>query len=162
MIMFVRASFWWSFIVKNNLQGLRSNARAKVGHLHGKLCKWWWLLPLLLLCRPWLRQDCPSWYICSRLPTYSWGPALWNPPAAEEDQQAQGFPDLVDQIRVYYVYPPVIFYFFLYLWKNKTKLCCLTLCKLSLLSVTRLFSRDCCSRQAISGDFISVCETNEP
>lgn len=40
---------------------------------------------------------------------------------------------------------------FLYLWKNKTKLCWLTLCKLSLLSVRRLFSRDCCSRQAISG-----------
>lgn len=41
--------------------------------------------------------------------------------------------------------------FFLYLWKNKTKLCWLILCKLSLLSVRRLFSRDCCSRQAISG-----------
>lgn len=79
-------------------QSVWSDAWAKVGHIHGKLRKWWRLLPLLILSCPRLRQDCPSRHLRSRLPTHCWGPSLWTAPAAEEDQQAQGLPPLVDQV----------------------------------------------------------------
>ncbi|KAL2543593.1 NADH dehydrogenase [ubiquinone] iron-sulfur protein 7 [Forsythia ovata] len=52
-----------------------------------------------VFCCPRLRQDRPSRYICSWLPTYCGGSSLWTSPAAEEDQQAQGFPPLVDQMK---------------------------------------------------------------
>jgi hypothetical protein len=34
------------------------DARTPLGNLDGKLCQWWWLLPLLLFCGSWLRSHC--------------------------------------------------------------------------------------------------------
>lgn len=80
------------------LQGLRPDAGAPLGDLHGQLRQWRWVLPLLLFGGPRLRPDRPRWHLRARLPPHRRGPPLWNPPAPEEDQPAEGLPHVVDQV----------------------------------------------------------------
>lgn len=82
-----------------SLQGLWSNAWAKVGDFDGKLCQWRWLLPLLILCGSRMWPNCPCRHLRARMPAHSRGVALWNHAAAEEDQQEERFSSLVDQVK---------------------------------------------------------------
>lgn len=80
-------------------QGLWPDAGTKVGDIDGKLCKWWWVLPLLILCCAWLWPHCSCGHLCAGLPPNCWGTALWCTPAPEEDQPPQRFPPLVAKVK---------------------------------------------------------------
>ena len=81
------------------MQGLWPDARATLGYLHGKLCKWWRVLPLLLLCCPRLWPNCPCRHLRPWVPSHSRSSPLRTSAAPEEDQQEEGLPPLVDQVK---------------------------------------------------------------
>lgn len=97
-----------------------------MGYIYGKLCEWRWLLPLLVLSCARLRQDCTSGHLRSRLPTHCRGTSVWIAPTAEEDQQAQRFPSLVDQVEYYYIL--ALSTLAACSWKINETDCCFSLC----------------------------------
>lgn len=85
-----------------SLQGLRSDARTSMGYFNGQLCQRWWILPLLLLRCARMRQDCSRGHLRPWMPSNCWSSTVWRPAVAEEDQQAQGFPSLVEQVNQHF------------------------------------------------------------
>lgn len=63
---------------------LRSDARAEMGHLHGKLRQRRWILPLQLQCDERLRSHCSSGHLCSRMPANLGGVDVRRFPASEK------------------------------------------------------------------------------
>merc|ERR1712230_158500 len=60
---------------------------AAMGHLHGQLRQRRWLLPLLVLCRPWVRQNRSRRPLRPRLPAHGRGAAIRHAAAPEEDEE---------------------------------------------------------------------------
>ena len=83
-----------------HLPGIRSNARAQVGHLHGELCQRRRLLPLLLLGGAGLRPDSSCGHLRPRLSSHRRGSTLRHSPVAEKDSEKQANPDVVPEVNM--------------------------------------------------------------
>lgn len=78
--------------------GLRPDARAALGHLHGLVCQRRRVLPLQLQRGAGVRSDCARGCVRSRLPAYQRGAHVWYLPAAEEDEDDQDYEDVVQEV----------------------------------------------------------------
>ena len=66
-----------------------------MGHQHGILREWGWLLSLLVQCNARMRQNCAGGYLCPWMSTYVGGADVWYFPAAEEDEAHEDYENVV-------------------------------------------------------------------
>ena len=84
--------------------GLRSDARTPMGHIHGKLCEWRRILPLQLLGHKGVRQDRAGGHICAGMPSHCRGSDVRHLSIAEEDAAYQDHTDVVQKVKVLFVW----------------------------------------------------------
>lgn len=66
-----------------------------------KLCKWWWLLSLLIFSCERLWSYCSSWYLCSWMSTICWSPPVWHTSAPEESSKTKTNCHVVQKIKLH-------------------------------------------------------------
>lgn len=77
---------------------LRPDARPEMGHQHGQLCEWRWLLPLQLLSCQGSGSDYTRRYLRARMPTHCRGSTTWRIPLTGKAEKDEDHENVVSEV----------------------------------------------------------------
>lgn len=76
-----------------------SDLTLSTGHFNGQLCEWWWILSLLVFGGSWMRSNCTSRCVCTRLSTDRWSSDVRPIDATEENQTREYCANVASQVK---------------------------------------------------------------